>query len=29
LAGFGKEAMHPPSDFGDPGSFGNLDPEGK
>jgi len=27
--GFGKDKMHPPSDFGDPSVFGDLDPEKK
>ncbi len=27
--GFGKDARHPPSDFGDAGEFGDLDPDGK
>ena len=27
--GFGKDAKHPPSDFGDPDSLGIVDPEGQ
>ena len=27
--GFGKDQVHPPSDFGDPSAFGDLDPEKK
>lgn len=27
--GFGKDQNHPPSDFGDPSAFGDLDPEQK